>query len=264
MLKKFHFFHILDNSPWPLLISFNGLNSMTSFLLFLTTHNLYSKLLSIFNMIMLLTCATLWWRDVLRESYLQGHHTYKVMSIMKMGMALFIISEIMLFSSFFWSYFYSCLAPEPEVGMIWPPNGILPLNPFEIPLLNTLILLGSGATVTWSHFAFITSNYKTSFMTLKLTIALGMIFTILQYMEYNMSLFNINDSVYSSLFYMITGLHGTHVIIGAMFMLFNLYRMYFSQMNLNHHFSLEASIWYWHFVDIIWLYLYTFMYWWHF
>nr|YP_009131552.1 cytochrome c oxidase subunit III [Pelecinus polyturator]AIW82471.1 cytochrome c oxidase subunit III [Pelecinus polyturator] len=254
-----HPFHLVTVSPWPLLTSLNLFNTLVSVIYWFQL-NLINQMLT--NFTIMIFCMIQWWRDVIRESTFQGFHTFNVYKLMKMGMILFIISEIMFFVSFFWTYFHLFLSPAMEIGMMWPPAMIKPFNPYSIPLTNTIILIFSGFTITWFHHSII--NNKLTLKMLMLTILLGLIFMYFQYMEYNESFFSINDSSYGSIFYIITGFHGLHVFMGLIFLTTSLYRFTLKQFTFNHHFNLEAAIWYWHFVDIIWLFLYLLIYWWSF
>ena len=181
-----------------------------------------------------------------------------------MGIILFIVSEILFFFSFFWAYFHSSLSPAIEIGQSWPPLGIIPFNPFDIPLLNTIILVSSGLTVTWSHHAILNNNYKERTIRLLITILLGIYFSALQLIEYIEAPFTISDSVYGSRFFVATGFHGLHVIIGTIFLFFTFYRINLLHFSSIHHFGFEAAAWYWHFVDVVWLFLYVSIYWWRF
>nr|ALO81701.1 cytochrome c oxidase subunit III [Phyllochaetopterus sp. AW-2015] len=203
-----------------------------------------------------------WWRDVIRESTFLGYHTSFVTSGLRMGMVLFIISEICFFFGFFWAFFHSSLAPSPEIGCSWPPAGITPLNPFAVPLLNTAILLASGISVTWAHHSLLNGNRCYTVMSLFITCILGAYFTLLQAMEYYDAPFTIADSVYGSIFFVATGFHGLHVIIGTIFLTTNLFRTYAYHFTPQGHFGFEAGAWYWHFVDVVWIFLYLSIYWW--
>nr|YP_010381636.1 cytochrome c oxidase subunit III [Symplana brevistrata]UDL72011.1 cytochrome c oxidase subunit 3 [Symplana brevistrata] len=258
-MKKNHPFHLVSKSPWPILSSMNLLTMMLGLTMWM-----YKKktLLMMTGSIMTIICAILWWRDVTRESTYQGNHTNKVVKGMKMGIIMFIISEIMFFSSFFWSFFHSSLSPSIEIGMNWPPKSINSFNPMEVPLLNTIILLSSGATITWMHHSILNNKMNQSIKALSTTIGLGVYFTILQKWEYTESEFTISDSIYGSTFFVSTGFHGIHVIIGTTFLYVMLMRMKKMHFSYNHHLGLEAAIWYWHFVDVVWLFLYISIYWW--
>nr|YP_010235800.1 cytochrome c oxidase subunit III [Bambusicaliscelis fanjingensis]QTD82418.1 cytochrome c oxidase subunit 3 [Bambusicaliscelis fanjingensis] len=258
-MKKNHPFHLVTKSPWPILLSMNIMTMMLGMIMWLTKKTLMTMITGI----MLTTlCSIMWWRDVTRESTFQGMHTKKVIKGIKMGMILFIISEVMFFSSFFWSFFHSSLAPSIEIGMNWPPKSIMSFNPMEIPLLNTIILLSSGTTITWAHHSLINNKLNSSMKSMTITIILGMYFSILQKWEYNQSQFTMSDSVYGSTFFVATGFHGMHVLVGTMFMAVTTLRMKKMHLTNNHHLGLEMSAWYWHFVDVIWLFLYMMIYWW--
>jgi cytochrome c oxidase subunit 3 len=219
-------------------------------------------MLLIMSTILVILVMIVWWRDVIREATYLGLHTLAVQKGLKLGMLLFILSEVCFFISFFWAFFHSSLVPTVEIGSIWPPVGITTLNAFEVPLLNTAILLSSGATVTWSHNAMISGDRKETILGLVLTVVLGLIFTVLQGVEYYEASFTIADSVYGSTFYVATGFHGLHVIIGTTFLIVSLVRIIDHQLTKHHHNGYEASIWYWHFVDYVWIFLYISIYWW--
>nr|AYR05111.1 cytochrome c oxidase subunit 3 [Cryptorhynchinae sp. 8 ACP-2013] len=258
-LLKNHPFHLVDQSPWPLLASL----SMFSFLMgMIKLFHLHEKNLLILGTISNLLIMFQWWRDIVRESTFQGHHTMKVTNGLRWGMILFITSEVFFFLAFFWAFFHASLSPNIELGMNWPPKGISPFNPLEIPLLNTLILLTSGLTVTWSHHSLMENDYYQTIWSLMFTVILGFYFTILQIYEYKQAPFTIADGIYGSTFFMTTGLHGLHVIIGSTFLFICLIRAYLNHFSSKHHFGFEAAAWYWHFVDVVWIFLYISIYWW--
>nr|AZL93288.1 cytochrome c oxidase subunit 3 [Hyposoter sp. ZJUH_2016018] len=254
-----HPFHMVTLSPWPLITSFNLMIFLMGMIKWFHEFN-YNLL--IWSKFFLILSIFQWWRDITRESTFQGVHTINVMKLLRLGMILFIISEIFFFFSFFWTFFHMSLSPSIEIGSMWPPKMILPFNPFNIPLLNTIILLSSGMSITWSHYMILSNNYKESLKSLIITINLGLYFTILQYMEYHESNFSISDSIFGSIFFMMTGFHGLHVIIGTLFIMVTFLRLNNMQLSKYHHFGFEASSWYWHFVDVVWLFLYIFIYWW--
>nr|ARH53927.1 cytochrome c oxidase subunit 3 [Lymexylon navale] len=256
---KNHPFHLVDVSPWPLFSAFGALSLLSGIVKWFHFYNMNLFLLSFF---VLLLIMYQWWRDVTREGTFQGHHTYTVTIGLRWGMILFIVSEIFFFISFFWSFFHNSLSPTIEIGMIWPPKGIQPFNPMQIPLLNTLILLTSGLTVTWAHHSLMENNYNQSIQSLFITVLLGFYFTLLQAYEYMESSFTISDSVYGTSFFMATGFHGIHVMIGTTFLLISLIRLIKNHFSSIHHFGFEAAAWYWHFVDVVWLFLYISIYWW--
>nr|QBG38551.1 cytochrome c oxidase subunit III [Acropyga arnoldi] len=253
-----HPFHLVSSSPWPIIISLSIFNNLISMIMWFHKFN-YLIMISFPCTLM---CTYQWWRDIIRESTFQGWHTFLVYRGLQMGMILFIISEIFFFSSFFWAYFHSSLAPSMEIGQLWPPLGIECFNPYDIPLMNTIILISSGMTVTWTHHSILNKNFNESNKSLLMTILLGFYFTCLQIIEYKESPFSIADSIYGSTFFVATGFHGIHVIIGTMFLLICLWRMKLLHFSKMHHFGFEAAAWYWHFVDVIWLFLYISIYWW--
>nr|YP_010287113.1 cytochrome c oxidase subunit III [Ixodes acutitarsus]UKT61179.1 cytochrome c oxidase subunit 3 [Ixodes acutitarsus]UZN43769.1 cytochrome c oxidase subunit III [Ixodes acutitarsus]UZN43782.1 cytochrome c oxidase subunit III [Ixodes acutitarsus] len=257
----FHPFHMVEKSPWP----FTG--CITSIMITISTimmlHFSFSFMIYLALMILILTLFQ-WWRDVSREASFQGSHSSNVVMGLKLGMILFIISEIFFFISFFWAFFHSSLSPNIEIGSMWPPMNIIPFNPFEIPLLNTTILISSGISISWSHHSIINNNLKETLISLIITIILGITFTFLQSWEYAQAQFSMSDSIFGSTFFMTTGFHGIHVIIGTSFLIISLYRINMNLISSSHHFGFEAAAWYWHFVDVVWLFLFTFMYWWIF
>nr|QEJ81469.1 cytochrome c oxidase subunit 3 [Diaphanes citrinus] len=259
MLIKNHTYHMVEISPWPLLGSLSGMNFMAGMIMWFHIYNNQLLLMSLMNMTFIMYQ---WWRDISREGSYQGLHTMKVMKGLRWGMILFIISEIFFFISFFWSFYHSSLSSSIEIGMIWPPKGINTFNPLQIPLINTLILISSGISVTWAHHSLLENNYLESIKSLMITIILGMYFTILQGYEYLESMFSMADSVYGSTFFLATGFHGLHVIFGTMFLMTCMFRIIINQLSSNHHFGFEAAVWYWHFIDMVWLFLYISIYWW--
>nr|YP_002970881.1 cytochrome c oxidase subunit III [Gambelia wislizenii]BAH70401.1 cytochrome oxidase subunit 3 [Gambelia wislizenii] len=259
MTHQAHAYHMVDPSPWPLTGAIAAL-LMTSGLA-MWFHFSNTTLMNLGLMVLLLTMYQ-WWRDIVREGTHQGHHTPLVQKGLRYGMILFITSEVFFFLGFFWAFYHSSLAPTPELGGCWPPSGVFPLNPFEVPLLNTAVLLASGVTVTWAHHSIMDGARKEAMQALLLTIILGLYFTALQAMEYYEAPFTISDSVYGTTFFVATGFHGLHVIIGSSFLVVCLIRQTMFHFTTNHHFGFEAAAWYWHFVDVVWLFLYVSIYWW--
>nr|QNP09998.1 cytochrome c oxidase subunit 3 [Ochthebius lederi] len=258
-MHKNHPFHLVDVSPWPLT---GALSAMIMMIGIIKWFHYYNNNLLILGMITTMLIMYQWWRDVSRESTFQGLHTFNVTLGLRWGMILFITSEILFFLSFFWGFFHSSLTPTIEIGLLWPPKGILTFNPIQIPLLNTLILLTSGLTVTWAHHSLMENNYNQTKQALLLTVILGIYFTILQAYEYMEASFSIADAIYGSSFFMATGFHGIHVIIGTTFLLVCYIRHLKNHFSSIHHFGFEAAAWYWHFVDVVWLFLYISIYWW--
>nr|QNV11537.1 cytochrome c oxidase subunit III [Cryphalus piceae] len=256
---KNHPFHLVDQSPWPLLGSFSVFTLLMGTIKWF---HLFNANLMMIGLIATLLIMYQWWRDITRESTFQGLHTLKVTKGLRWGMMLFITSEIFFFLGFFWAFFHASLSPSIELGLQWPPMGIFTFNPLEIPLLNTLILLTSGLTVTWAHHSLMENNYTQALQGLTLTVILGGYFTLLQGFEYWEAPFSIADSVFGSTFFMTTGLHGMHVLVGSTFLMVCLSRLFSNHFSMNHHFGFEAAAWYWHFVDVVWLFLYIAIYWW--
>jgi len=259
IIKSNHSFHIVDQRPWPLTAAIGAITLTTGIVYWF---NILSPNLIILGIIILIITTYQWWRDISRESTFQGLHTIIVIKGIKWGIILFIVSEIIFFFSFFWAFFHRRLSPINEIGIIWPPFGINTFNPLQVPLLNTIILLSSGVSVTWAHHSLIEKNYTQSLQGLITTVTLGIYFTVLQAYEYIEASFSLADSVYGSTFFIATGFHGLHVIIGSSFLTVCLLRHLFNHFSSYHHFGFEAAAWYWHFVDVVWLFLYISIYWW--
>nr|AFQ62124.1 cytochrome c oxidase subunit III [Trinodes hirtus] len=258
-MMKNHPFHMVQVSPWPIL---GALSAMTMMMGMIKWFHKNNESLLIISTISTLLIMYQWWRDITRESTFQGNHTFTVTMGLRWGMILFITSEILFFVSFFWAFFHSSLSPTHELGMNWPPKSVEIFNPTHIPLLNTLILLSSGITVTWTHHSLMQNNSNQATKSLSITIILGIYFSMLQGYEYMEAPFTMADSVYGSSFFMATGFHGMHVLIGTSFLTVCLIRLQKNHFSQTHHFGFEAAAWYWHFVDIVWLFLYISMYWW--
>jgi cytochrome c oxidase subunit 3 len=256
-----HPYHLVNPSPWPFVISF-GLFFFT-FGIAMYFHNYTGGLVLTFTgfIIIILTMYT-WFRDIVREAVFEGQHTIQVQLGLRNGMLLFIFSELLFFMSFFWAFFHAALAPTPEIGSLWPPLGIETISAWGVPLLNTLILLTSGATITWAHHSLILGDRRNTILSLIITIGLAVFFTLIQAYEYVESSFSISDSVYGTTFFLLTGFHGLHVIVGTIFILVSLLRLINGHFTKTHHFGFEAAAWYWHFVDVVWLFLFVAVYWW--
>lgn len=256
-----HPFHIVDPSPWPFLLSIAALATVVGAASYFHSVISGGRIL-VFGLLFLVSIMAAWWRDVVREATYQGLHTEKVAAGIRLGVALFIISEIMFFFSFFWAYLHSSLAPSIEIGGVWPPIGFKTLNPYSVPLLNTLILLTSGATVTYVHTRILLVDISGAVNWLITTILLAVLFTYFQFNEYVSAPFDISDGIYASVFYLATGFHGLHVIIGTLFLVVALYRTWDAHFSRRHHVGFEAAAWYWHFVDVVWLFLFLLVYVW--
>lgn len=267
-----HDYHLVDPSPWPALGAFGAFSLAIGLVIFMHPDLLGMDpglLLIAPGVILVLATMVFWWRDVVAEAN-GGDHKPIVQLGLRYGMALFIASEVMFFAAFFWAFFDASLFPgEPNqflrsqaTGGHWPPTGIEPFNPFSLPLMNTLILLLSGTTVTWAHHALREGNRDGLIKGLWLTVLLGIAFTGLQAYEYSHAAFGFGDGIYASTFYMATGFHGFHVIVGTCFLAVCLLRATKGDFSPTHHFGLEAAAWYWHFVDVVWLFLFICIYWW--
>jgi len=250
-------YFLVTPSPWPFLISISSMGVTFG----LTDYMHTSHILTLnFGLISVILIMSLWFRDVIRESLFQGHHTLEVQKSLVIGMILFIVSEVMFFFSFFWAFFHSSLAPTIEIGGVWPPFGISFFKANGIPLLNTFILICSGLSLSSVHvYILIMFDFliKQGF---KITLILASLFTICQFYEYLKSSFNISDSIYGSIFFMATGFHGFHVIVGSIFILVNYIRYLYHQISNKHHKGFEFSAWYWHFVDVVWIFLFLLVY----
>lgn len=256
-----HPFHLVNASPWPFFTGFSCLVVTLGAALYF--HKFSTGFFTFFlGFILLLGSISFWWRDVIREATFEGRHTSHVQTGLKYGMLLFIASEIMFFFAFFWAFFHSSLVPTIAIGGIWPPKGIIPIEPWGVPLLNTFILLSSGATITWAHHTIIEGNKEEAIKALGITILLAIIFTLFQFIEYKKAYFNISSGIYGTTFYMATGFHGFHVIIGSCFLTVCFVRLLVGHFTREHHLGFEAAAWYWHFVDVVWLFLFVSIYWW--
>jgi len=260
-LKTKHKFHLVDPSPWPLLASLGAFMLTTGGVLYM--HKILGGWELFLNgLLVILFVMYVWWRDVVREATYEEQHSFVVQRGLRLGMVLFIASEIMFFFAFFWAFFHSSLAPAFNIGGVWPPKAIISMNTYTIPLTNTFILLSSGATVTWAHHAIILSAKRQTIIGLLYTLVLAILFTYFQGLEYVSAPFNISDGIYGSCFYMATGFHGFHVFIGTIALFVSFVRIVLNHFTNTHHFGFESSIWYWHFVDVVWLFLFINIYWW--
>jgi cytochrome c oxidase subunit 3 len=260
-LKTAHTFHLVDPSPWPLIASLGALMLTSGLVLYMHKFVGGWQLLTTGFSIILYMMYT-WWRDIIREATFEDQHSVAVQKGLRLGMVLFIVSEIMFFFAFFWAFFHSSIAPAHSIGGVWPPKAISTINTFTIPLTNTFLLLTSGATVTWAHHALLARAKKHTLVALIFTLVLAALFTSLQGLEYVNAPFNISDGVYGSCFYMATGFHGFHVFVGTIALFVSFIRIILNHFTNKHHFGFESAIWYWHFVDVVWLFLFINVYWW--
>jgi len=259
--KKKHLFHLVDLSPWPLFVSL-GAFFFTMFIVLTTERLELSNIFVYINFLVLLYCAYWWWMDIIKESSYQGKHTLVVKKGLWLGFLLFMASEVMVFFLFFWSYFHYSLTNIYEIGYYWPGIGISAVKTYRLPLLNTLLLLLSGITLTISHQALIIGDLLNAKIRLLLTIILGVTFEVLQIIEYKLTPYFLNDFVFGTMFYFLTGLHGIHVLIGIIFLSICFIRLCRGQLIKESHLGYEFAHWYWHFVDVIWIILFFIVYWW--
>ncbi len=261
---KNHDYHLVDPSPWPALISLAVFILCLGAIYSMHGGTPYSL---IPGFLFVLYCAGMWWRDVVREAQ-QGDHTRIVQLHHRYGMLLFIASEVMFFVAWFWAYFDAAWFPAAAeqfarveaTGGVWPPASITPFDPWHLPLLNTLVLLTSGTTLTWAHHALIHGDRQGMIRGLWVTIILGLLFSCLQALEYSHAAFGFSGNIYSAAFYMATGFHGFHVIVGTLFLAVCLGRAYKGHFTPQQHLGFEAAAWYWHFVDVVWLFLFAAIY----
>jgi heme/copper-type cytochrome/quinol oxidase subunit 3 len=285
--KYRHPFHLVTLSPWPFLTSMNIFTLVIGFVMYMHFFQ-FGGALAILGFLGVLVSVYGWWSDVIFEATYQSAHTFRVQRGLRYGFVLFIASEVMFFFGFFFAFFYVSLSPSVQIGAIWPPLGIEVLDPWSIPFLNTIILLLSGVYATAAHhilkfFGLSETNpvsivlnpkaintkllqYKTlysySFSCLLSAIFLGITFTLFQLFEYLVAPFSMADGIYGSIFYMATGFHGLHVLIGTIFLIVVFFRHKLNHFIGRHYFAVEAAVWYWHFVDVVWLFLFVSIYWW--
>ena len=254
-------YHLPDPSPWPILGSLGGF--LTVFGIILAAHYGTYVVLAL-GVLVVLATMFFWWRDVLKEGAVPGAHSAIVRLSLRYGMTLFIASEVMFFVGFFWAYFNFLIFPDTQGNgqTVWPPTTVHTFDPFHLPLLNTMILLLSGTTVTWAHHALLEGDQKNLVRGLGITILLGLSFTFCQGIEYSHAPFKFyGGGVYPSTFFLATGFHGFHVIVGTCFLIVNWFRARNGALTPDRHFSFEAAAWYWHFVDVVWLFLFACIYW---
>ncbi|MGI9481938.1 MAG: cytochrome c oxidase subunit 3 [Hyphomicrobiales bacterium] len=275
-----HDYHLVDPSPWPAVgataafVMAIGAIGLMRYLkdeeVVLIGFNISKPWIFVVGTVLVLYTMFMWWRDVTREAEVEGHHTPVVQLHLRYGMLLFIASEVMFFVAWFWAFFDASLFADEAIqaarvehtGGQWPPKGIEVFDPWHLPLLNTIILLTSGTTVTWAHHALLHNDRKGLKWGLICTIVLGLLFTAVQAYEYGHAAFGFSGSIYGSTFFMATGFHGFHVIVGTVFLIVCLFRALAGHFTPKQHFGFEAAAWYWHFVDVVWLFLFAAIYVW--
>ncbi len=254
-----HLFHIVNSSAWPLLTGNSSFLFVTGIAFFF--HGLPNSGVGLlFGFICLLFCVISWFTDIIDEATFKGHHTLVVRNGLKLGFMLFLVSEFMLFFGFFWAYFHVTMGPSMEVNFDVIPEAINAIEWWGIPIINTSLLVFSGFFVTSVHRAIAKGIFRKSIDFLIIAISLGLVFVILQVKENCTADFNLTDGVYSCSFFMLTGLHGCHVIVGVILLVVSFIRLLFRHFLTNHYGGLVYAIWYWHFVDIVWLVLFIVLY----
>lgn len=258
-MRPAHPYHLVDISPWPILMSFGLLSLALALVSWLTlgVNSLFFYSIIIFNIIFI---SYQWLKDVVREG-LAGFHTFQVREGLMLGFIIFLITEVLLFASFFWAFFHSSLNPSVEL-VSWPPLGVNAISCWSLPLLNSLLLLSAGFIITWAHHAFIQGHKTSTLIGMIFSILLIFIFIAIQYVEYSFAEFSISDSVFGSVFFVLTGLHGLHVLAAIFLLTISAIRVYTDQLTSEHCLGLDISILYFHFTDIVWLGLYLIVYYW--
>lgn len=266
MSEQDHPYHLVNPSPWP------AVGALAMFMLTIGGAMFMhgrtgGGILALAGFFLVLYCMYKWWSDVVKEAREDKAHTREVSRGLRAGMGLFITSEVMFFVAFFWAFFGASTLPKLPledvwaiVQGVWPPTGIHPFDPWHLPFFNTLVLLLSGSTVTWAHYAILQGNQKDAVKALWCTVGLGVLFTTCQAYEYSHAAFGFKDGVFASTFYMATGFHGFHVLVGTMFLAVCLIRARQGHFTPKQHLGFEFAAWYWHFVDVVWLFLFAFVY----
>lgn len=254
-----HPFHIVTLSPWPLAIGFFTLGIIGGLASWLHGHRLDLRLWSTLGLV---ASTKIWWRDIVTEGTYQGFHTKKVARGFYWGIGLLILSEVLFFFRFFWAFLHRALAPTPEIACQWPPTGIRPVNPITWPLFNSIILLTRGALANLAYLYTIIGRTKKTVEALNGAIAAGVLFSGIQGYEYYHAPFTLADSVFGSAFYILTGFHGLHVLVGTIILQVQKERVKLIHFSPKHHAGLLTAIWYWHFVDVVWLILFALVYVW--
>jgi cytochrome c oxidase subunit 3 len=259
-------FHLVRPSVWPLAGALAAGAMAAGAVMFMHKAQLGNFAVGLKGLLAgflaVLAVMWVWWRDVISEAFVERAHSPEVKVGFRYGMLLFICSEVMFFVAFFWAFFSSALVPSPAIGGVWPPKGVEAVHAFDLPFLMTMVLLLSGCTVTWAHHAILENKQAEAVKALAITVGLGIAFTFIQGYEYVHAEFGFKDSVYSSAFYMATGFHGFHVLVGSIFLAVTWWRAAKGHFTADSHFGFEAAAWYWHFVDVVWLFLFAAIYWW--
>jgi len=270
--EKNHDYHILPPSIWPFAGALSGFIMLFGAVMWMKD---YTPYLFFIGLIGVLYVMYAWWAEVIVESH-QGDHTPVVQIGLRYGVIMFIASEVMFFSAWFWSFFKHAIYPMADVADkaaarvatangfdgVWPPAGIETFDPWHLPLINTLILLTSGCAATWAHHAVQEDDRNGLKWGLLIAVLLGVLFTITQAYEYSHAAFGFGGNIYGAIFYMATGFHGFHVIVGTIFLAVCYFRALKGHFSPERHIGFEAAAWYWHFVDVVWLFLFLAIYIW--
>ena len=273
---KPHPYHLVRPNVWPLISAFAGGFFAMMMVMYFPDFREASQAAKIsgepldapfpwgpiFGVITIMICMFFWWKDVIYESVVEKAHTAIAEIGFRYGMALFIASEVMFFVAFFWAFFDASLFPKEAIGFVWPPENVKTIPAFDLPFLMTMILLLSGCTVTWAHHAILEGHIKDATKALGISVGLGFVFLCFQVYEYGHATFGFTEGIFSSTFYMATGFHGFHVLVGTIFLAVCWWRMAKGHFTEEKHFGFEAAAWYWHFVDVVWLFLFVAVYWW--
>lgn len=260
MMRSFTPFHLVDLSPWPLLTSVSLLSGLTGVAGYFGGFVLGGTVAGLGFMGLVLSSG-LWFRDIVREGF-QGNHTGAVGRGIRIGFLLFLVSEIFLFASFFWALLNNSLNPGVELGCSWPPKGVEAIDPWNLPFYNALVLLSSGFTVTWAHHSVVGGLWREGLLGLWITVALAFFFCVLMVKEYELAEFSIADSAFGSSFYILTGLHFGHMVVGGAFLAVAAVRLGRYHFTPSSHLALEFAILYYHLVDAIFLVVFGLVYWW--
>ncbi len=260
---KNHDYHILPPSIWPL---FGAVSAFTMLFGGVLAMHGSGPWMALIGLVGVLYTMFSWWSEVVYEGQ-TGDHTPVVRIGLRYGFIMFIMSEVMFFAAWFWTFFKHALYPmgpmSPAIDGVWPPAGIETFDPWHLPLINTLILLLSGCAATWAHHALVHENNRKDLINgLALAVAFGVLFTFFQIYEYSHAAFGFAGNIYGASFFMATGFHGFHVLIGSIFLTVCLIRAIKGHFTPEQHIGFEAAAWYWHFVDVVWLFLFAAVYVW--
>lgn len=269
-----HPYHLVRPSAWPLVGACAAGILAVGALMYMHDVSLGGFKIGFTGLILgvmaVIATMFLWWKDIIFEAVVEKAHSPIAQIGLRYGMALFIASEVMFFVAFFWAFFDASLYAGEAAQFLrtaytqgmWPPPQIITIPPFELPLLMTMILLLSGCTVTWAHHAILEGKQEESVKALGVTVGLGFVFLCFQIYEYAHAHFGFTEGIYPSTFFMATGFHGFHVFVGTVFLFVCWARAKKGHFTKDRHFGFEAAAWYWHFVDVVWLFLFIAVYWW--